>query len=67
DYETNGFVPNVTFPCAALHDPESGRIAVYYGSADTYVAVAYGYIPEIIEQIKSDSELVPGDGEEFRG
>jgi len=27
----------------------------------------YGYIPEIIEQIKADSELVPGDGEEFRG
>ena len=67
DYETNGFVPNVTFPCSTLHDPESGRLAVYYGSADTYTAVVYGYIQEIIEQIKADSELVPGDGEEFRG
>lgn len=28
-YETNGFVPNVTFPCAELHDADTGRIAVY--------------------------------------
>jgi beta-1,4-mannooligosaccharide/beta-1,4-mannosyl-N-acetylglucosamine phosphorylase len=67
DYETNGFVPNVTFPCAALHDPATGRIAVYYGSADTYIAVAYGHIPELIEHIKKDSDLVPGDAESWRG
>ena len=34
-YELVGDVPSVTFPCAALHDPETGRIAVYYGCADT--------------------------------
>lgn len=66
-YETNGFVPNVTFPCAALYDPGTGRIAVYYGAADTYTCIAYGYIQDIVEHIKSDSELIPGDGEEFRG
>jgi beta-1,4-mannooligosaccharide/beta-1,4-mannosyl-N-acetylglucosamine phosphorylase len=60
-------VPNVAFPCAALHDPESGRLALYYGAADTYVAVAYGLIPEIVEHIKADSELVPGDAESWRG
>ena len=26
-YECTGDVPNVTFPCAALHDPETGRLA----------------------------------------
>ena len=34
-YELAGDVPNVTFPCASLHDPETGRIAIYYGCADT--------------------------------
>ena len=42
-------MPNVCFPCAALHDPATGRIAVYYGCADTVVGLAFGYIPEIID------------------
>jgi MAF protein len=37
-YELVGDVPNVVFPCAALADAESGRIAIYYGGADTVVA-----------------------------
>ena len=67
DYEMNGFVPNVTFPCAALHDPETDRIAIYYGSADTYTAVVYGKISEIVEHIKKDSLIGPGDDPVFRG
>ena len=51
-YECMGDVPNVCFPCAALHDPETGRIAVYYGCADTVTGLAFGYIPEIIEFTK---------------
>ena len=49
DYECMGDVPNVTFPCAALHDPQTGRIAIYYGCADTVTGLAFGYIPEIID------------------
>lgn len=52
DYECMGDVPNVTFPCAALHDPATGRVAVYYGCADTVTGLAFGYIPEIIEFTK---------------
>ena len=48
-YECTGDVPNVTFPCAALHDPATGRVAVYYGCADTVTGLAFGYIPEIID------------------
>ena len=44
-YELAGDVPNVTFPCASLHDPETGRIAIYYGCADTVTGLAFGYIP----------------------
>ena len=48
-YECVGDVPNVCFPCAALHDPDSGRIAIYYGCADSVTGIAFGYIPEIID------------------
>jgi beta-1,4-mannooligosaccharide/beta-1,4-mannosyl-N-acetylglucosamine phosphorylase len=50
-----GDVPNVVFPCAALHDFEKDRIAVYYGAADTSVALAFGHISEIIEFTKQNS------------
>ena len=52
-YETNGFVPNVIFPCATLHDADSGRIAIYYGSADTCCGLAFTYVDELIDFIKS--------------
>ncbi|MGL5635959.1 MAG: glycosidase, partial [Bacteroidales bacterium] len=54
-YECMGDVPNVTFPCAAIHDSETGRIAIYYGCADTVTSLAFGYIDEIIEFTKANS------------
>ena len=51
-YECTGDVPNVAFPGAALHDPETGRVAIYYGCADTVTGLAFGYIDEIIEFTK---------------
>ncbi len=55
EYECMGDVPNVVFPCAALHDPETRRIAVYYGCADTVTGLAFGYIDEIIDFTKKNS------------
>ena len=40
---------------AAMHDPETGRIAVYYGCADTVTGLAFGYIPEIVIFTKNTS------------
>ena len=57
-YEITGFVPNVVFPCAALCDANTGKVAIYYGAADTYVAVAYTHIDELFSYIKNNSELV---------
>ncbi|PMQ01487.1 MAG: glycosidase [Dictyoglomus sp. NZ13-RE01] len=51
-YECVGDVPNVAFPCAALVDSETGRMAIYYGGADTVVAVAFGYVQDIIDHLK---------------
>ncbi len=52
-YELMGDVQNVVFPCAALH--EGDQVAVYYGAADTVVALAFGYISEIIQFLKENS------------
>ncbi len=57
EYETVGFVPNVAFPCAALYEEDSGRIAVYYGAADTNTAIAFCQRDELIDYIKSNSEV----------
>lgn len=65
-YEMTGFVPNVVFPCATLHDADTGRIAIYYGAADTYVAVAYTRLDELWEYLVDNSELVAGDDVEYR-
>ena len=62
-FEERGFVDNVVFPCATLHDPKSGRIAVYYGAADSYVGLAFGYLDEIIDYIKEHSKVSETDTE----
>ncbi|MFC7679157.1 glycosylase [Paenibacillus sp. GCM10028914] len=62
-YEERGFVANVVFPCAALTDAETGRIAIYYGAADTYVGVAYTTVQEIVDYVKATHEEVGDDAE----
>ena len=54
-YECVGDVPNVAFPCAALCDAESGRLAMYYGGADTVVALAFTTVDDLVSYIKQDS------------
>lgn len=56
-YETQGFVPNVAFPCANLYDANTGRIAIYYGAADTCTAIAFTQVDELINYIKNNSEV----------
>ena len=52
-YEERGFVPNVCFPCATLQDADTGRIAIYYGAADTYVGLAFAEVDSLVEYIKT--------------
>jgi len=56
-YETIGFVANVTFPCANIYDALAGKIAVYYGAADTYTAITFTQVDELIDYIKNNSEV----------
>ena len=54
-YETAGFVGNVVFPVATVNDAATGRIAIYYGCADSVVGVAYTQVDELIAYIKANS------------
>lgn len=56
-YECVGDTPNVVFPCAALYDQPSGRIAIYYGGADTVTALAFCKLEEVLDFLKHNSEL----------
>jgi len=54
-YECVGDTPNVAFPCAALCDAPSGRLAIYYGGADTVTCLAFSYVQDIIQFVKESA------------
>lgn len=56
-YEMVGDVPNVTFPCAALCDQDTGRIAIYYGCADTVVGLAFTTVDDVVDYVKKHSSV----------
>ena len=51
-YELTGFVPGVCFPVGCLCDAATGRIAIYYGAADTFTALCFCNAAEIVQFIK---------------
>ncbi len=53
-YEERGFVANVIFPVSALCDAETGRLAIYYGAADSYVGLAFTTVDEIVAYVKAN-------------
>jgi beta-1,4-mannooligosaccharide/beta-1,4-mannosyl-N-acetylglucosamine phosphorylase len=56
-YECVGDVPNVVFPCAAVTDAPTGRIAIYYGCADTVTGLAFAQVDELIAFTKANSKV----------
>ncbi len=55
-YECEGDVPNVVFPCGLLADAATGRLAIYYGGADTCVCLAFAEVDALIAYIQLESE-----------
>ncbi len=51
-YELVGLVPGVCFPVGLLCDADTGRLAIYYGAADTVSAVCFGDAHEIVTLLK---------------
>ncbi len=54
-YEQVGDVPNVIFPSAALVDADTGRIAIYYGAADTVTCLAFCIVDEVLDFLRHRS------------
>ncbi|MFN2233392.1 MAG: glycoside hydrolase family 130 protein [Anaerolineales bacterium] len=54
-YENVGDVPNVVFPCAAIYDEPTGRIAIYYGGADTVTALAFCKLGDVLDFLKTNA------------
>jgi beta-1,4-mannooligosaccharide/beta-1,4-mannosyl-N-acetylglucosamine phosphorylase len=53
-YECVGDVPNVAFPCAALVDGATNRLAIYYGCADTVTGLLFGKVDEVVDWVKQN-------------
>jgi len=54
-YERLGDVSDVVFPCGVISDPATGNIKLYYGAADTSIALATGNINELLDWLKDNS------------
>jgi len=48
EYEREGAVGNVAFPCGYTIDEDGDGINLYYGAADTSVALARGRISTLL-------------------
>jgi predicted GH43/DUF377 family glycosyl hydrolase len=52
-YETVGDVPNVVFPTGLVHDPANDELRMYYGAADTCIAMASARMSEVMDHLLS--------------
>ena len=48
-YETNGFAPNVVFPCGAVPEPD-GSLKLYYGAADNFECLAEATVQALLDE-----------------
>lgn len=62
-YERVGDVGGVVFPCGWIHDPATDELRVYYGAADTSVAVATARLRDVLAHVKAS----PPPGRRPRG
>lgn len=52
-YEITGDVPNVVFPCGAILDEASGELRLYYGAADTCVALMSAALADVLDWLRT--------------
>ncbi len=49
EYDIIGDVGYVVFPCGQVVDEPTGEIRLYYGAADSSIALAHGNINEVLD------------------
>lgn len=57
-YETHGDVNNVTFPCGYTLGPDGDTLNLYYGAADTCIALATGSVKGVLRWLDEHGERV---------
>jgi len=61
-YETVGDIHNVVFPCGYVLDPGDGdTLRIYYGAADSCVALATASVRELLELLRRDFSQSPAN------
>ena len=50
-YELVGDVPGVVFPCGLVHERETDELRLYYGAADTCIAMATARLSDVISYV----------------
>jgi predicted GH43/DUF377 family glycosyl hydrolase len=55
-YELLGDVPGVVFPCGLVHDTGSDELRLYYGAADTCIAMATASLSDVLAFILEHGE-----------
>lgn len=56
DYELMGDVPGVVFPCGLVHDADTDELRLYYGAADTCIAMASGSLTDVLGFIRDSRQ-----------
>ncbi len=51
-YERQGDVSGVVFPCGWILDKTSGTIRIYYGGADTCIALATAQLSDLLSYLR---------------
>ncbi|MGI8682107.1 MAG: hypothetical protein ACR2JO_08255 [Mycobacteriales bacterium] len=55
-YELVGDVPGVVFPCGLVYDDKTDQIRVYYGAADSQVALATASLSDVMAFLRDSPE-----------
>lgn len=56
EYERIGDVRDANFPCGAIVDESRDELRLYYGAADTSMAVASAKVSELLDFLKQENE-----------
>jgi len=55
-YELMGDVPDVVFPCGTVLDQATGELRMYYGAADTSIALATARVADLLDWLRQQPE-----------
>jgi predicted GH43/DUF377 family glycosyl hydrolase len=52
-YEQTGDVGGVVFPCGWIHDPTTDELRIYYGAADSAIALTTATLSDLVAYVRS--------------